>query len=77
MVDAGATKCLTWQAHPSPSRQMQPNEEDGDFNVMFQLQRKEMLQQLLLMLGSAVVSSPQMAKALHRERQPCGLPREG
>lgn len=77
MVDAGATKGLTWRAHPSPSRQMQPNEEDGDFNVVFQLQRKEMLQQLLLMLGSAVVSSPQMAKALHRESQPCGLPREG
>ncbi|ELR51975.1 hypothetical protein M91_07703, partial [Bos mutus] len=57
--------------------QMQPNKEDGDFDVMFQLQRKEMLQQLLLMLGSAVVSSPQMAEALHRESQPCGLPSEG
>uniref|UniRef100_A0A8C2R640 Cilia- and flagella-associated protein 157 n=1 Tax=Capra hircus TaxID=9925 RepID=A0A8C2R640_CAPHI len=57
--------------------QMQPNKEDRDFDVVFQLQRKEMLQQLLLMLGSAVVSSPQMAEALHRESQPCGLPREG
>lgn len=56
---------------------MQPNKEDRDFDVVFQLQRKEMLQQLLLMLGSAVVSSPQMAEALHRESQPCGLPREG
>lgn len=64
-------------AHPSPSQQMQPNKEDRDFDVVFQLQRKEMLQQLLLMLGSAVVSSPQMAEALHRESQPCGLPREG
>lgn len=77
MVDAGATKGLTWRAHLSPSRQMRPNEEDGDFDVVFQLQRKEMLQQLLLMLGSAVVLSPQMAEALHREGQPCGLPREG
>ncbi|XP_055255055.1 cilia- and flagella-associated protein 157 isoform X2 [Moschus berezovskii] len=58
-------------------QQMQPNEEDGDFDVVFQLQRKEMLQQLLLMLSSAVVSSPQMAEALHWESQPSGLPREG
>ncbi|KAB1280348.1 Cilia- and flagella-associated protein 157 [Camelus dromedarius] len=36
---------------------MRPDKEDGDFDVVFQLQRKEMLQQLLVMLSSATLSS--------------------
>ncbi|KAB1254041.1 Cilia- and flagella-associated protein 157 [Camelus dromedarius] len=39
-------------------QQMQPDKEDGDFDVVFQLQCKEMLQQLLVMLSSATVLSP-------------------
>ncbi|XP_037653243.1 cilia- and flagella-associated protein 157 [Choloepus didactylus] len=44
--------------------QMQPDEqEDNGFDVLFQLQRKEMLQQLLAMLSSAMVLCP------HQETQ--------
>uniref|UniRef100_A0A8C0MTJ5 Cilia- and flagella-associated protein 157 n=1 Tax=Canis lupus familiaris TaxID=9615 RepID=A0A8C0MTJ5_CANLF len=44
--------------------QRQPDEEDGDFDVMFQLQqRKEMLQQLLAMLSSG-----------HGPKPPAGCP---
>ncbi|XP_015095815.2 cilia- and flagella-associated protein 157 isoform X1 [Vicugna pacos] len=56
--------------------QMQPDKEDGDFDVVFQLQRKEMLQQLLVMLSSATVLSPQMAVCSHQESQPCGPHKE-
>ncbi|KAM8943975.1 cilia- and flagella-associated protein 157 isoform 2-T2 [Lycaon pictus] len=50
--------------------QRQPDEEDGDFDVMFQLQqRKEMLQQLLAMLSSAMVLNPQLAVCSHQESQ--------
>ncbi|XP_057576562.1 cilia- and flagella-associated protein 157 [Hippopotamus amphibius kiboko] len=56
--------------------QMQPNEEDGDFDVVFQLQLKEMLQHLLLMLSSAMVLRPQTAESPRRESQSCGPPRE-
>ena len=55
---------------------MQPEEEDGDFDVMFQLQRKKMLQQLLTMLSSAMVLSPQLAVCPRRESHPHGLPKE-
>ncbi|KAK2500743.1 hypothetical protein MC885_018291 [Smutsia gigantea] len=51
--------------------QMQPN-EDGDFDVAFQLQRREMLQQLLTMLSSAAVRSPQMSVCPHLVNQPNG-----
>lgn len=54
---------------------MQPDKEDGDFDVVFQLQRKEMLQQLLVMLSSATVLSPQMA-VCSQESQPCGPHKE-
>ncbi|KAM8943976.1 cilia- and flagella-associated protein 157 isoform 3-T3 [Lycaon pictus] len=51
-------------------QQRQPDEEDGDFDVMFQLQqRKEMLQQLLAMLSSAMVLNPQLAVCSHQESQ--------
>ncbi|CAD7667979.1 unnamed protein product [Nyctereutes procyonoides] len=49
--------------------QRQPDEEDGDFDVMFQLQRKEMLQQLLAMLSSAMVLNPQLAVCSRQESQ--------
>ncbi|XP_007471886.1 PREDICTED: uncharacterized protein C9orf117 homolog [Lipotes vexillifer] len=56
--------------------QMQPDKEDGDFDVVFQLQRKEMLKHLLVMLSSAMVLSPQMAVSPRRESQSCGPPKE-
>ncbi|XP_029059145.1 cilia- and flagella-associated protein 157 [Monodon monoceros] len=56
--------------------QMQPDKEDGDFDVVFQLQCKEMLKHLLVMLSSAMVLSPQMAVSPRRESQSCGPPKE-
>ncbi|KAM9207524.1 cilia- and flagella-associated protein 157 [Dugong dugon] len=52
------------------------DQEDGDFNVVFQLQRKEMLQQLLAMLSSAIALSPQMAVCPHRQAHPQGPPKD-
>ncbi|KAF6327092.1 cilia and flagella associated protein 157 [Rhinolophus ferrumequinum] len=56
--------------------QMQPEPEDGDSDAEFQLQHKEMLQQLLAVLSSAMVLSPQMAACPRRESQPHGPPKE-
>lgn len=57
---------------------MQPEGEDGDLDTMFQLQRKEMLQHLLVMLSSAMVLSPQLAVSPGQEsHQPWGPPEEG
>ncbi|XP_058928674.1 cilia- and flagella-associated protein 157 [Kogia breviceps] len=56
--------------------QMQPDEEDGDFDVVLQLHCKEMLKHLLVMLSSAVVLSPQMAVSPHRKSQSSGPPKE-
>ncbi|XP_036710325.1 cilia- and flagella-associated protein 157 [Balaenoptera musculus] len=56
--------------------QMQPDEEDGDFDVVFQLQRNEMLKHLLVMLSSAMALSRQMAVSPRRESQSCGPPKE-
>lgn len=50
--------------------QMQAEEEDGDFNVMFQLQHKELLQQLLALLSSSIVQRS------HWDSRPCGLSKE-
>ncbi|XP_040338331.1 cilia- and flagella-associated protein 157 [Herpailurus yagouaroundi] len=49
--------------------QMQPDEEDSDSDVVFQLQLKEMLHQVLAMLSSAVVLSPRLAVYLNQESQ--------
>ncbi|XP_032274424.1 cilia- and flagella-associated protein 157 [Phoca vitulina] len=56
--------------------QMQSDEEGGNFDVVFQLQLKEMLQQLLTMLSSALVLSPQLAVCPRRKSQPHGPPKE-
>nr|KAF6483658.1 cilia and flagella associated protein 157 [Rousettus aegyptiacus] len=56
--------------------QMQPEGEDSDFDVVFQLQRKEMLQQLLAMLSSAMVLSLQMVPLPHKDSQPRGPTKE-
>ncbi|XP_039717662.1 cilia- and flagella-associated protein 157 [Pteropus medius] len=56
--------------------QMQPEGEDGDFDVVFQLQRKEMLQQLLAMLSSAMVLSLQLVPCPHKDSQPRGSTKE-
>ncbi|XP_037350888.1 cilia- and flagella-associated protein 157 isoform X4 [Talpa occidentalis] len=52
--------------------QMQPSDEDDDdVGLVFQLQCKEMLQQLLAMLRSATALSPSMALAPSEESQYC------
>lgn len=48
------------RAHPDPYRQRRPEEEDSDFDVGYHLQHRQMLQQLLAMLGAATVLRPQM-----------------
>ncbi|XP_040818689.1 cilia- and flagella-associated protein 157 [Ochotona curzoniae] len=53
--------------------QMQAEGDDGDFDVVFQLQRKEMLQQLLALLSSAMVHTPQVAVCRRQEAQPHGM----
>ncbi|XP_077001742.1 cilia- and flagella-associated protein 157 isoform X2 [Tamandua tetradactyla] len=57
--------------------QMQPEEqEDNGFDVVFELQRKEMLQQLLAMLSSATVLCHQAAACPHQETQLNSTPQE-
>ncbi|XP_075840474.1 cilia- and flagella-associated protein 157 [Microtus pennsylvanicus] len=56
--------------------QMRTDAEDGDFDVVFQLQRKEMLQQLLALLSSAVFSKAQFNVGCHKDQQPQGPPKE-
>lgn len=73
-MGVGATPGLIPMAHSH--RQMQPDEEDGDFDVVFQLQLKEMLQQLLTMLRTATLLSPQPAVWPRRESQPHGPRKE-
>ncbi|XP_006154138.1 cilia- and flagella-associated protein 157 isoform X1 [Tupaia chinensis] len=50
--------------------QMQTDEEDGDFDVVFQMQHKEMLQQLLAMLRAAAVLRAQIPEGPRLEAQP-------
>ncbi|XP_047379811.1 cilia- and flagella-associated protein 157 isoform X1 [Sciurus carolinensis] len=52
--------------------QMQTEEEDDYFDVVFQLRHKEMLKQLLALLSSAMVLSPHIAVCPVQETQPCG-----
>ncbi|GAB5580150.1 cilia- and flagella-associated protein 157 [Prionailurus iriomotensis] len=54
--------------YPTTAR-MQPDEEDSDSDVVFQLQLKEMLHQVLAVLSSAVVLSPRLAVYLNQESQ--------
>nr|XP_008509662.1 PREDICTED: uncharacterized protein C9orf117 homolog [Equus przewalskii] len=56
--------------------QIQPDKEDSDFDIEFQLQHKEMLKQLLAMLSSAVVLSPKIAVCPRWESRPYSPPRE-
>ncbi|XP_051022150.1 cilia- and flagella-associated protein 157 [Acomys russatus] len=56
--------------------QMRTDAEDGDFDVVFQLQRKELLQQLLALLSSAVVSKIHLHVGPHQDKQTQGLPKE-
>ncbi|KAK7802733.1 hypothetical protein U0070_007176 [Myodes glareolus] len=56
--------------------QMRTDAEDGDFDVVFQLQRKEMLQQLLALLSSAVLSKAQFIVGCHQDKQSQGPPKE-
>lgn len=55
---------------------MRTDAEDGDFDVVFQLQRKEMLQQLLALLSSAVFSKVQFNVGCHQDKQSQGPPKE-
>nr|KAF6433092.1 cilia and flagella associated protein 157 [Molossus molossus] len=52
--------------------QIQPEEKDSNFEVVFHGELKEMLQQLLVMLTSAMVLSPQRLMTPSRETQPRG-----
>lgn len=62
--------------HLMSYQQMRAEAEDGDFDVVFQLQRKELLQQLLVLLSSGVVSKPQLDTGSHQDKQPQDLPKE-
>ncbi|KFO19469.1 hypothetical protein H920_19185 [Fukomys damarensis] len=58
--------------------QMHTDEEDGDFEVALalQLRCKELLEQLLALLSSAVVLKPQTAACLRHKQQPHRLPKQ-
>jgi hypothetical protein len=62
--------------HLTSYQQMQTEAEDGDFDVVFQLQRKELLQQLLVLLSSGVVLKTQPDMGSHQDKQPQGLSKE-
>ncbi|KAG8512791.1 Cilia- and flagella-associated protein 157, partial [Galemys pyrenaicus] len=54
--------------------QMQPSDGDDDFDVVFRLQHKEMLQHLLVLLSAAAASSPPMTLSPSEDSQsydPC------
>ncbi|XP_075416866.1 cilia- and flagella-associated protein 157 [Tenrec ecaudatus] len=55
--------------------QMHSQEQDVDFNVVSQLQHKEMLEQLLVMLSSAISLIPQEAVHPHRKSLPKDPPK--
>ncbi|XP_021572340.1 cilia- and flagella-associated protein 157 [Carlito syrichta] len=57
--------------------QMQADEEDGGFDVTFQLRHKERLQRLLAMLRSAVALRPQRAVRPCWKPRSCGPPKQG
>lgn len=54
---------------------MHTDEEDSDFDMALHLRRKELLQQLLALLSSAVVLKPHTAAHPQRENQPRGPPK--
>ncbi|XP_004713356.1 cilia- and flagella-associated protein 157 [Echinops telfairi] len=56
-------------------QQMQSQEKDGGFSVVFQLQHKEMLEQLLAMLSSAISLIPQEAVYPQRKSIPKDPPK--
>lgn len=59
-MGVGATMGLIPMGHPHSYQHLQPEEEDGNYEIVFQLHCKEILRQLLAMLSSAVVLSPPM-----------------
>lgn len=66
-LGAGVTRGGCWghhgpdppRPHPDPYQQRRPEEEDGDLDVGYHLQHRQMLQRLLAMLGSAIGLRPQ------------------
>ncbi|XP_005382472.1 PREDICTED: uncharacterized protein C9orf117 homolog isoform X2 [Chinchilla lanigera] len=56
--------------------QMHTDVSDGDFDVALQLRCKELLQQLLALLRSAITLNPQTAACACSEKQPRGLPKQ-
>lgn len=62
--------------HLTSHQQMRTDARDGDFDVVFQLQRKELLQQLLALLSSAMVSKLHLGMGCHKDKQPQGPPKE-
>uniref|UniRef100_H0WXP4 Cilia- and flagella-associated protein 157 n=1 Tax=Otolemur garnettii TaxID=30611 RepID=H0WXP4_OTOGA len=57
-------------------QQLHAEEEDGNFDVMFQLHCKDMLQQLLAMLSSALALRRPMSVCPHQESHLHGPPKE-
>lgn len=57
-------------AHPHPYQHLQPEEEDGNYEIVFQLHCKEILRQLLAMLSPALVLSPHMAAGPYHRHGP-------
>ncbi|XP_023599287.1 cilia- and flagella-associated protein 157 [Myotis lucifugus] len=66
--EVGVGPLWTWSpwAHPNSYQNLQPEEEDGNYEIVFQLHCKEILRQLLAMLSSAVVLSPPMIVGPHQ-----------
>ncbi|XP_003470804.1 cilia- and flagella-associated protein 157 [Cavia porcellus] len=56
--------------------QRHTEEEDGDFEVALELQRRELLHQLLALLSSAVVLKPQTAAHPRSQKQARGPPKQ-
>lgn len=71
-MGVGATVGLIPRTRPQPFQQIQPEEENSNSEFVFQVHLKEMLQQLLAMLTSAMVLSPQMLTSPSRDSQPHG-----
>lgn len=75
-MGVGAPLGLIPMSLPHPLWQMQPEPANSNSDAEFQQQHNEMLQQLLAMLSSAMVLSPQMVACPHQESQPHGPPKE-
>ncbi|KAK1334114.1 hypothetical protein QTO34_005114 [Cnephaeus nilssonii] len=70
MALAQATHFLHNVIQVNKTWHLQPEEEDGNYEIVFQMHCKEILRQLLAMLSPAVVLSPHMAAGPHHRHGP-------